>query len=231
VTVAGNGKQALAVFEKQIFDVVLMDVQMPEMDGFETTAAIREREKSTGKHIPIIAMTAHAMKGDKERCLASGMDEYLTKPIRGKDLFDIIEAFGTTASEHSSHGVNTEPVDVAFDGEALLARLDGSTELCGVLIETFLEESPQTLSAIKIAVERLDAAAIASAAHALKGAVANFGTDHSVFSAMVALELCGKSGDLTEIERMFVEATDSLSRLQAEMNSFSEKALYSRWKT
>jgi len=159
------------------------------------------------------------------------MDEYLTKPVRGKDLFDIIEAFGTIASEHSSHGVNTEPVDVAFDGEALLARLDGSTELCGELIETFLEESPQILSAIKIAVERRDAAAIASAAHALKGAVANFGTNHPIFSSAAALELCGKSGDLTEVERLFEATTNALSRLQSEMSSFSETALHSRRKT
>jgi len=171
------------------------------------------------------------MKGDKERCLASGMDEYLTKPIRGKDLFDIIEAFGTSASEHSSHGVNTEPVDVAFDGKALLARLDGSTELCGELIETFLEESPQTLSAIKIAVEARNAADIAYAAHALKGAVANFGTNHPVFGAAGALELCGKSGDLTEIDRLFVATTDALSRLQSELNSFSERVLYCHHKT
>jgi two-component system, sensor histidine kinase and response regulator len=231
VTVAGNGKQALAVFEKQAFDAILMDVQMPEMDGFETTAAIRESEKSTGRHIPIIAMTAHAMKGDKERCLASGMDGYLSKPIRGKDLFDIIEAFFATSSEHSSHGKNTEPVEVAFDGEALLARLDGSKELCAELIDTFLQESPQTLSAVKVAVETHDAAAIARAAHALKGAVANFGANHQAFSAAGALELCGKSGDLTEIERLLVEATKVLARLQSEMNSFSEKALYSRRKT
>jgi signal transduction histidine kinase/CheY-like chemotaxis protein len=231
VTVAGNGKQALAAFEKQVFDVVLMDIQMPEMDGFEATSAIREREKSTGKHIPIVAMTAHAMKGDKERCLASGMDDYLAKPIRGKDLFEIIEAFCTTAFEDSPHAESTAPIDFAFDGEALLARLDGSTELCAELIETFFQESPQTLSAIKNAVEKRDAAAIAQAAHAFKGAVSNFGTNHPVFSAAEVLELRGKSGDLTDIERLFIEARNALTRLQSEMTSFSEKALYSRQKT
>jgi two-component system sensor histidine kinase/response regulator len=231
VTVAGNGKQALAAFEKQVFDVVLMDIQMPEMDGFEATSAIREREKSTGKHIPIVAMTAHAMKGDKERCLASGMDDYLAKPIRGKDLFEIIEASCTTAFEDPPHAESTAPIDFAFDGEALLARLDGSTELCAELIETFFQESPQTLSAIKNAVEKRDAAAIAQAAHAFKGAVSNFGTNHPVFSAAEVLELRGKSGDLTDIECLFIEARNALTRLQSEMTSFSEKALYSRQKT
>jgi len=90
VVVAGNGKEAVAAFTQEPFDVVLMDVQMPEMDGFEATAMIREREKETGGHIPIIAMTAHAMKGDRERCLAAGMDGYLSKPIRPDRLVEAI---------------------------------------------------------------------------------------------------------------------------------------------
>jgi CheY-like chemotaxis protein len=91
VVVAGNGREALAALDKQIFDVVLMDVQMPEMDGLEATAAIRQREKGSGAHIPIIAMTAHAMTGDKERCLAAGMDDYLSKPIHSRVLLDLVE--------------------------------------------------------------------------------------------------------------------------------------------
>ena len=92
VVVAENGKKAVAAFESEPFDVVLMDVQMPEMDGFEATAVIREKEKETGGHIPIIAMTAHAMKGDRERCLNAGMDEYVSKPIRPQVLVDAIES-------------------------------------------------------------------------------------------------------------------------------------------
>jgi light-regulated signal transduction histidine kinase (bacteriophytochrome)/CheY-like chemotaxis protein len=91
VTVARNGRAALEALEKQTPDLVLMDVQMPEMDGFEATAAIRSGERKTGKHIPIIAMTAHAMAGDKERCLEAGMDGYVSKPIRAHDLFSVIE--------------------------------------------------------------------------------------------------------------------------------------------
>lgn len=92
VEVAGNGKEAVAAFERETFDLILMDVQMPEMDGFEATALIREKEKKTGGHIPIIAMTAHAMKGDRERCLDAGMDEYVSKPIRPQAVVDAIEA-------------------------------------------------------------------------------------------------------------------------------------------
>ena len=91
VVVAGNGKEALAALEKQSFDLVLMDVQMPEMDGFEATIAIREKEKTSGNHVPIIAMTAHAMVGDKERCLEAGMDDYISKPIRPEELNDFLK--------------------------------------------------------------------------------------------------------------------------------------------
>jgi CheY-like chemotaxis protein len=91
VTVTSNGHQALAALDEENYDVVLMDVQMPEMDGFEATSAIRVKESRTGAHIPIIAMTAHAMTGDRERCLAAGMDGYVSKPIHAKELFEAIE--------------------------------------------------------------------------------------------------------------------------------------------
>ena len=107
VAVAGNGREALAALEKEDFEVVLMGVQMPEMDGFEATAAIRERERSSGRHTPIIAMTAHALKGDKERCLSAGMDAYTSKPIRPEELFATIEkALGK--SEESGAAVMPE---------------------------------------------------------------------------------------------------------------------------
>jgi two-component system sensor histidine kinase/response regulator len=93
VTVMANGRQAVEALAKQTFDLVLMDIQMPEMDGFEATAAIREREKLNGTHIPIIALTAHAMKGDRERCLIAGMDGYLSKPIRPQELDEILEKY------------------------------------------------------------------------------------------------------------------------------------------
>jgi CheY-like chemotaxis protein len=90
VEVAANGRLAVEAFERGSFDLVLMDVQMPEMDGFEATAAIRQREASTGTRLPIVALTAHAMKGDRERCLASGMDGYLAKPIRPEELDELL---------------------------------------------------------------------------------------------------------------------------------------------
>jgi two-component system sensor histidine kinase/response regulator len=91
VTVACNGREAMQALESNQFDAVLMDVQMPGMNGFETTAAIRAKEKVTGGHLPIIAMTAHALKGDQERCISAGMDGYVSKPIRTAELFSMIE--------------------------------------------------------------------------------------------------------------------------------------------
>jgi two-component system sensor histidine kinase/response regulator len=90
VVVASNGREAAAALEGETFDLVLMDVQMPEMDGLEATALIRGRERATGTHIPIIAMTAHAMKGDREQCLAAGMDGYLAKPMQAQELFEVL---------------------------------------------------------------------------------------------------------------------------------------------
>lgn len=101
VSVVGNGRDALSAFEKESFDLILMDVQMPEMDGLEATVAIREKEKSTGGHIPIIAMTAHSLVGDDEVCLAAGMDGYVSKPIRTTQLFSVMEGF--FASKDQTH--------------------------------------------------------------------------------------------------------------------------------
>jgi CheY-like chemotaxis protein len=98
VAVAGNGKEALATLEKQSFDLVFMDVQMPEMDGFEATAAIREKEKASGHHLPVIAMTAHAMAGDRERCLEAGMDDYISKPIRPQELSHLLKHYSPMTS-------------------------------------------------------------------------------------------------------------------------------------
>jgi two-component system sensor histidine kinase/response regulator len=108
VTVAGDGQEALNELEKESFDVVLMDIEMPNMGGFEATAAIREREKSTLGHVPIIAMTAHALKGDEERCIAAGMDAYVSKPIRTTELFSTIERLLGKSTETASNPLDTQ---------------------------------------------------------------------------------------------------------------------------
>jgi two-component system sensor histidine kinase/response regulator len=99
--IVGNGREALLALERENFDFVLMDVQMPEMDGFEATSSIRARERFTGKRIPIIAMTAHAMSGDRDKCLAAGMDAYVPKPIQSSQLFDAISSL-TSNHRHAA---------------------------------------------------------------------------------------------------------------------------------
>jgi two-component system, sensor histidine kinase and response regulator len=96
VTIAGNGREALRALEQQDFDLVLMDIQMPELNGFEATAAIREKEQATGRRQVIVAMTAHALKGDRERCLEAGMDGYVSKPIQPRELFEEMERLKST---------------------------------------------------------------------------------------------------------------------------------------
>jgi len=145
VVVAENGRDALAALESDSFDVVLMDVQMPEMNGFEATAAIRERERATGAHIPIIAMTAHALKGDRERCLAAGMDDYVSKPIRPVELAKAIEGQVAGTAVASVEEPERAPDEEPFDVEALLSRVDGDTELLRYIVELFLEELPPWL--------------------------------------------------------------------------------------
>jgi CheY-like chemotaxis protein len=102
VRVAADGRQALSALDQAPFDVVLMDIQMPEMDGFETTGAIRARERGTGVHLPIIAMTAHAMQGDRERCIAAGMDSYISKPLDIKELIELLEKFSEAVQQEAS---------------------------------------------------------------------------------------------------------------------------------
>jgi two-component system sensor histidine kinase/response regulator len=116
VAVAGNGKEALATLKKQSFDLILMDVQMPEMDGFEATAAIRNLEKESGKHSPIIAMTAHSMAGDKERCLEAGMDDYISKPIRPEELIELLGRYSPSVAADGNGGLGDREQDVSEPG-------------------------------------------------------------------------------------------------------------------
>ena len=126
VTIAENGKEALQILENGRFDIILMDVQMPEMDGFEATRSIREKERITGGHTPIVAMTAHAMSGDREKCLAEGMDGYVSKPINPQELLENIDRLVSqrevTLGEVASHSERGEIVDK----ELLMTRVGGT---------------------------------------------------------------------------------------------------------
>jgi len=203
VVVAGTGKEALATLAKAgpgAFDLVLMDVQMPEMDGFEATAVIRKKEEVTGTHLPIIAMTAHAMKGDRERCLAAGMDDYLSKPVKREELLDAIERHSYESPVPEKERLARKPP--ALDRAAVLARLDGDEELLAELAGLFIQESPKLLAAIQQAIERADPKGLERAAHALKGSVGNFAVPTAVKAAQT-LENMGHEGNLAAADAAY----------------------------
>jgi CheY-like chemotaxis protein len=195
VQVATNGKLVLDMLEAGQFDVILMDVQMPEMDGFETTAAIRSKEKLTGKHIPIVAMTAHAMKGDRERCLAAGMDEYISKPINVIELMEVLESFSDSTIPVLPHPEQSHP---ALDKRVALNRVGGDQALLIDLGRLFGGESARLLAAIHDAADLKDTEALQNAAHSLKGSVATFAAYEAVEAAL-KVERLARSGDLTGI--------------------------------
>jgi signal transduction histidine kinase/DNA-binding response OmpR family regulator len=187
VTVANTGLEAIAALDRDSFDVVLMDVQMPEMGGLEATAVIRDRERRTGGYTRIIAMTAHAMKGDRDRCLAAGMDGYLAKPVDPKALFAAIEA----NDEELARSTQTAPVSsLAFDLEDLERRSGGDQALVGEIVRLFLEDCPLRMADIREAIGKGDGDLIRSAAHGLKGA-AGYVSAPRVVEAAARLESIG----------------------------------------
>ena len=190
VTIASAGQEALARLDRETFDLVLMDLQMPVMGGLEATVAIRLRERGTGQHVRIVAMTAHAMNSDRERCLAAGMDGYLSKPFDPPMLFAVVEQDG------NGGGVQTTVArPVTFDEDALRHRLSGDDALMADVIRIFLDDLPERLAAIKEAVTGRDADALRTAAHALKGAAANLSAG-GLFEAARVLERIGEESHM-----------------------------------
>ncbi len=247
VVVAGNGKEALAALEREAFDLVLMDVQMPEMDGFETTRAIRKYEaaKNTGRgmmnderdtqnpscimhhasvpHLPVVAMTAHAMKGDRERCLAAGMDAYVSKPLQAQQLFEVIESLVPRGAEAETNTPGQPvPAQPVFDQKAALARVEGDRDLLREIAGLFFAEAPELLSAIQESITRCDAQALERAAHTLKGAVANFGAP-GAFDAAWRLEVMGRGGDLTNVQETYAELETEVTHLRGALAALREE--------
>jgi PAS domain S-box-containing protein len=209
VTVVGNGREALSAVQSGKFDLVAMDVQMPEMDGLETTAAIRNLQQKAVAHIPIVAMTAHAMKGDRERCFAAGMDGYVAKPIRVPALAKAISAVMNLPKTGKAAAPIASREDGIIDQAALLAGFDGNRQLLRKLIKLFLADYPLRLAHIKNALRAGDAEALAGAAHALKGAVGNFAAKNAAAAAQL-IEGFGRAGDIRA-------ASDALATLESEL--------------
>lgn len=205
VQVVGNGREALAALENDRFDVVLMDVQMPEMDGFEATGHLRQLERERGGHQPVIALTAHAMAGDRERCLEAGCDGYLSKPFQVDELRATLEQ--VTAKAHGVDRSDGKKSDAAFDRTAALERVGGDLPFLQELAAFLLEGLPTDLDNLRTALARRDRGTIAAVAHTIKGSVGNFDARTTTERAL-QLEQLAPSADMSEV----AEAVNALIR-------------------
>jgi two-component system, sensor histidine kinase and response regulator len=217
VIVAENGRQALAAISKHEFDLVLMDVQMPELGGLEATAAIRTKEKETGTHLPIVALTAHAMQGDRERCLAAGMDGYIAKPLDPRQFLQTVEAFGL---QDGARDPDRGGADGSVNRESLLERFSGDRKLLGSLVRSFSEDSEKMMSRIRSALAARNASTLAEAAHALKGSVANFGAS-AAFETAKEVEKIARQGKLDGAWDLYATLEEDLGRLLPALRSAS----------
>jgi PAS domain S-box-containing protein len=199
VQVVSNGKEALGRAQAEEFDVILMDVQMPEMDGLEATRAIRNAEAGTGKHVPIVAMTAHAMKGDREKCLSAGMDGYLSKPIRIYDLKGAMSEIETIRSKSQSSEHSFRAIGQL---ELLLDSVMGDQSLLVEMAELWLADSAKQESQIRKGLDSGDAVMVQRAAHALKGSVGTFQASVAQDVA-TQLEMSAKDADLVGARKAF----------------------------
>jgi len=225
-----NGKEALASLQREPYDLVLMDCQMPEMDGYEATRLIRE--PSTGvlnPKVPVIAMTANAMAGDRARCMEAGMDDYVTKPVRAQDLQAVIakwtkagkdspkeaqeQPFVASSPSLEALVPNEEKTPPVFDREALLERLMGDQELATVILSGFIQETPRQIHALRSALSQGDAQAVCRWAHTIKGAAGNVGA-MLLREKALCLEEKAKAGALERAHELLKELESSWERFQ-----------------
>ena len=204
VKLAGNGKEAIEVLAEDRFDVILMDIQMPVMGGLEATAAIRKEEKGSGRRIPIVATSAHAMASDRSSALEAGMDAYLVKPIRPGELYQTINR------------LTDRKASPQIDEQSLLDGVGGHRQILRKLITIFLKDSPRMIKEIRKAVDSRNEEAIAAASHALKGASGNFGPN-SVFNIAKQLEQVGKTGRMDEAPAVFKKLEKDLTILRKQL--------------
>jgi len=234
VSVAGNGIEAVSLWETGSFDLVFMDLQMPEMDGLAATNLIRERELASGKkRTPIIAMTAHAMKGDRERCLSAGMDEHVPKPIQAELLYEVVEKAtarnGNDAPPATIPAADPDPSKdwqaiEAVDFKSALERLGGDEELLKEAAIMFLAECPSLLSNIKSAFIDRDANSLELASHALKGSISNFGAARACDLAF-KLETMGRDSKLDSKDTLVAALEMEVGRVARAMEALVEEPI------
>ncbi|MGI9648476.1 MAG: response regulator [Acidimicrobiia bacterium] len=221
VITANDGYEAVAAFEKGGIDIILMDVSMPECDGLEATGTIREREQTAGTHVPIIALTAHAMDGDRERCLQAGMDAYVSKPFNADELFATMASLVRNSPVEPVTGV--EAVPEPDDGGALnrreaLQRVEGNLELLAEMVGLFVDEYPAVAEAIQTGLAEADLDKVATAAHQIKGNLATFAAGDGA-AAAAELEAMARAGDLHGAEGAWERFLEVFSRLEPELTA------------
>ncbi len=247
VTVANDGAEAAGLVRSHTFDLVLMDVQMPEMDGLEATRVIRQHEAGTDRHVPIVAMTAQAMKGDRERCLESGMDDYLTKPVRPAELFaTIARVVGEVRpaqtlvappapADSPSNASPKSPADLAptsassppncagspqiINLELALKAVDGDPGLLTEIARIFMLESPKLMGDLADALAAGDAKRFSRAAHTIKSGMRMFGAE-SAYRLACRLEELGREGELAAAGQSFADLKQTLSEFESELSRF-----------
>ncbi|HJP17532.1 MAG: hypothetical protein CMD96_04165 [Gammaproteobacteria bacterium] len=232
ISIANNGKEAVDAVAKNSFDLILMDINMPVMDGYVAAREIRKIEKETGKHTPIIAITALAFKGDERKCFEAGMNGYISKPISMQSLYSAIgksvdkkfelrleDETGKTKKEEN----NKEVIEVIFDKEAALKGVENSEELLREIVEVFFTEIPDYLSEIKKAIECSDGHALMKAAHKLKGASQILGAK-VVCNKTLELERIGKVNNLENLGDIYSFLESDMEHLKKELNQFIKGA-------
>ena len=228
VTVADNGRMAIAAWQSKPFDLILMDVQMPEMDGWQATQFIRDLERERGGHIPIVAMTAHAMKGDRERCLDAGMDDYLSKPIRSKQIAEKLLALFGASTEEDTAKPNLAPPNASaaalIDWETALQGVDGDRRLFAEVAQIFLATTADSLSKLGEAVHTNQPESVQRLAHGIKGELLALGAV-SVADLAWRLELNGQQRELSEASQTFTQLASQIDALREPLNAFVRENL------
>jgi PAS domain S-box-containing protein len=233
VAVAGNGQEALDAIARHGFDAIFMDVQMPEMDGLKATEKIREGERQTQLHMPIIAMTAHAMKGDRERCIEAGMDGYISKPINSRELEEAIagalHGWDDTRVGKSSETPEQDAVldsAITWDIAQTLERLGGDEKLLHEVVEIFLEEGPKQMTTLRHAIADGNAEGIENTAHSLKGELGYLGISEVSHKAC-ELEEMGREHDLQHTTKVFGTFETEISGVLLSMREMDGRSLKS----
>jgi len=216
VVAARDGKEALDKLQKREFDVVLMDAEMPKVNGIDATRILRQQEKETGKHLPVIAMTAYASEAERNRCLSAGMDSCLAKPFRAEELCQAVENPFTKPAKIKTAG-ELKPTSAEARRAAWLARVGGKAKLLGSLVRLFLNDCPKKLSRIRRAIARRDGKMLASAAHALRGPIGLFFGDDETSLITRRLETMGHRGDLAGASEAYVDLQRNILRLCDEL--------------